>query len=80
MKTLAELGAGLPEGLSREEAVAWLREANETIEAAVGLLATPEQMRKISSEEWHHLKEADPVAIGDLVREAHRLFRERYPD
>jgi len=80
VKTLAELRAGLPSGLSREEARAWLREANETIEAAVGLVATPEQMRRISSEEWHRLKEADPAAIGDLVREAHRLFRERYPD
>ena len=80
MKTLGELRAGLPAGLSREEARAWLREANETIEAAVGLVPTPEQMRKISSDDWHRLKEADPVAIGDLVREAHRLFRERYPD
>ena len=80
MKTLRDLRAGLPEGLSREEASAWLREANETIEAAVGLIATPEQMRKISSDDWHRLKEADPVAIGDLVRAAHRLFRERYPD
>jgi hypothetical protein len=80
VKTLAELRAGLPPGLSREEALAWLREANETIEAAVGLIATPEQMRKISSDDWHRLKEADPVAIGDLVREAHRQFRRRYPD
>ena len=80
MKTLRELRAGLPEGLSREEALAWLREANQTIEAAVGLIPTPEQMRRISSDDWHRLKEADPVAIGDLVREAHRLFRERYPD
>jgi hypothetical protein len=80
VKTLAQLRDGLPEGLSREQALAWLREANETIEAAVGLIATPEQMRKISSDDWHRLKEADPVAIGDLVREAHRLFRLRYPD
>jgi len=80
MKTLAELRAGLPAGLSCAEARAWLREANETIEAAVGLIATPEQMRKISSDDWHRLKEADPVAIGDLVRQAHRLFQERYPD
>jgi hypothetical protein len=80
VKTLAELRAGLPAGLSREEALAWLRGANETIEAAVGLIATPEQMRKISSDDWHRLKEANPVAIGDLVREAHRQFRQRYPD
>ena len=79
MKTLPELRAGLPAGLTREEALAWLREANETIEAAVGLLATPEQMRRISADDWHRLKEADPVAIGDLIREAHRVFRERYP-
>jgi hypothetical protein len=78
LKTLPELRAGLPAGLSREQAEAWLREANETIEAAVGLIATPEQMRKISSDDWHRLKEADPVAIGDLIREAHRQFRERY--
>jgi hypothetical protein len=57
-----------------------LREANETVEAAVGLTPTPELMRKISSDDWHALKEADPFAISDLVREAHRLFRERYPD
>jgi hypothetical protein len=79
VKTLAELRAGLPVGLTREEALVWLREANETVEAAVGLLATPEQMRRISADDWHRLKEADPVAIGDLIREAHRLFRERYP-
>jgi hypothetical protein len=80
VKTLRELRAGLPEGLTRDEAAAWLREANETIEAAVGLVPTPEQMRKIPSDDWHRLKEADPVAIGDLIREAYRQFGERYPD
>jgi len=75
--TLAQLEAGLPDGLSVDEARAWLREANQSVEAAVGLVATPEQMRAMSSEEWHALKE-DPHAVSDLVREAHRVFRERY--
>jgi hypothetical protein len=36
-------------------------------------------MRRISSDEWHALKEHDPGAIGDLVRTAHQAFRARYP-
>ncbi|HZQ98608.1 MAG TPA: hypothetical protein VFC93_07305 [Chloroflexota bacterium] len=74
---LSELERGLPEGLTIEEARAWLREANATVEAAVGLIATPEQMRSMTPEEWHALKE-DPFRVSDLVREAHRAFRERY--
>jgi hypothetical protein len=74
---LRELKAGLPEGLTEEEARAWLREANASVEAAVGLTATREQMRSMSSDDWHALKE-DPFLVSDLVREAHRVFRERY--
>jgi hypothetical protein len=77
MKTLRELKAGLPEGLTRDEAMAWLAEANETVEAAVGLTPTPEQMKRISSDAWHALKD-DPFLVSDLVRQAHRAFRERY--
>lgn len=77
MKTVAELRAGLPSGLSREAAQAWLREANATVEAAVGLVATPEQMRSMTSDEWHALKE-DPHLVSDLVRAAHQAFHERY--
>lgn len=73
-----QLRAGLPEGLSEDEARAWLREANQSVEAAVGLIATPELMRSMSSEQWNALKEADPIELGDLVREAHRVFSERY--
>ena len=75
--TLAQLQAGLPAGLGLDEARAWLREANATVEASVGLVATPEQMRSMSSDEWHALKD-DPFLVSDLVRDAHRLFRERY--
>jgi hypothetical protein len=74
---LAQLKAGLPEGLAEDEARAWLRQANASVEAAVGLIATPEQMRSMSSDEWHALK-ADPFLVSDLVREAHRVFRERF--
>jgi hypothetical protein len=75
--TLADLEKGLPPDLTIDEARAWLREANATVEAAVGLVATPEQMRSMTPEEWHALKE-DPFRVSDLVREAHRVFRERY--
>ena len=75
--TLAQLKTGLPEGLTAEEARAWLREANASVEAAVGLVATPEQMRSMSSDEWHALKE-DSFLVSDLVRDAHRAFKERY--
>lgn len=76
--SLKQLRGGLPEGLSEDEARAWLREANQTIEAVVGLTATPELMRSITSDQWHALKEADPNEVGDLVREAHRQFSERF--
>lgn len=75
--TLAQLKAGLPEGLGEEEARAWLREANQSVEAAVGLTATPELMRAMTSDQWHTLKE-DPFLVSDLVRDAHRRFKERY--
>ena len=75
--TLAQLEDGLPEGLSEAEARAWLREANASVEAAVGLVATPEQMRSMSSEDWHALKE-DPFRVSDLVRAAHQAFKARY--
>jgi hypothetical protein len=75
--TLAALEAGLPEGLSEAEARAWLREANASVEAAVGLVATPEQMRSMSADDWHALKE-DPFRVSDLVRAAHTVFKERY--
>lgn len=75
--TLSQLKAGLPDGLSADEARAWLREANASVEAAVGLIATREQMRSMSSDEWHALKE-DPFLVSDLVRAAHQQFRERY--
>lgn len=76
--TLAQLRAGLPEGATADEARAWLREANASVEAAVGLIATPEQMRTMKSDEWHALKE-DPFLVSDLVREAHLAFKRRYP-
>jgi hypothetical protein len=75
--TLAQLEAGLPEGLTEAEARAWLGEANASVEAAVGLVATPEQMRSMSSDDWHALKE-DPFRVSDLVRAAHVTFKERY--
>lgn len=78
MKSLRELRDGLPANLGREEALAWLRAANQTVDAAVGLTATSEQMRLISADEWHALKEADPFEISDLVRDAHQRFRERF--
>ena len=75
--TLPRLRAGLPEGLTRDEALAWLREANQTVEAAVGLVATREQMQSMTSDQWHELKD-DPHAVSDAVREAHRQFKERF--
>ena len=76
--TLRQLQAGLPEGLGREEASTWLREANQSVEAAVGLIATPEQMKSMSSDEWHVLQD-DPYLVSDLVRAAHQAFKARYP-
>lgn len=75
--TLAQLRAGLPQSLSRQEAEDWLREANATVEAAVGLIATPEQMKRMSSDEWHALKD-DPHEVSDLVRAAHEEFKARF--
>ena len=77
MTTLRELAADLPEGLTRDEELDWLTEANQTVEATVGLTPTPEQMKRISSDAWHALKD-DPFLVNDLVRQAHRAFKERY--
>ena len=77
IKTLDELRQGLPVDLSRESAQDWLRAANATVEAAVGLIATREQMRVMTSDQWHALKD-DPHLVSDLVRAAHVAFRERY--
>ncbi len=75
--TPAEILAGLPDDLSREEAQAWLRAANELLEAAVGVVATPEQMRRFTSAQWQALKR-DPHALSEAVRAAHLRFRERF--
>ena len=77
--TLDELNMGLPEGLTREQAAQWLQSANATVEAAVGMTATREQMRQMSSEDWHRLKE-DPHAVSDAVRRAHQQYRARFDD
>jgi len=75
--TPADVLAGLPENLSREEARAWLRAANELLEASVGVVATPEQMRRFTSAQWQALKR-DPHALSEAVRAAHVRFRERF--
>ncbi|TAK24604.1 MAG: hypothetical protein EPO26_05140 [Chloroflexota bacterium] len=75
--TFDELNKGLPEGLTREQAAQWLKSANATVEAAVGMTATREQMRQMSSENWHRLKE-DPHAVSDAVRRAHQQYRARF--
>ena len=77
IKTIEELRQGLPADISRESGQEWLKAANATVEAAVGLIATREQMRVLTSDQWHALKE-NPHLVSDLVRAAHVAFRERF--
>ena len=76
-KTLDELKQGMPADITHDAGKEWLKAANATVEAAVGLIATREQMKAMTSDQWHALKD-NPHQVSDLVRAAHVAFRERF--